>query len=90
MVRRIKRFVRDIIHYARRHPMKVFFMVILPLITGGVLQKILSLVGIRLPKSLGGGSHGGAYGESGRGPGGTGAGFQESLNGLVSLAKMFA
>lgn len=32
--------------------MKVFFLVIMPLITGGALTKILSTVGIRLPPQL--------------------------------------
>lgn len=32
--------------------MKVFFLVIMPLITGGALTKILSKVGIRLPPQL--------------------------------------
>lgn len=36
----------------KKHPMKVFFLVIMPLITGGALTKILSTVGIRLPPSL--------------------------------------
>lgn len=32
--------------------MKVFFLVIMPLITGGALTKLLSTVGIRLPPQL--------------------------------------
>jgi len=36
----------------RRHPVKVFFLVIMPLITGGALTKILTTVGIRLPPQL--------------------------------------
>lgn len=32
--------------------MKVFFLVIMPLITGGALTKILSTVGIKLPPQL--------------------------------------
>lgn len=36
----------------KRHPVKVFFLVIMPLITGGALTKILSTVGLRLPPQL--------------------------------------
>ncbi|KAK2812401.1 hypothetical protein FQN50_001402 [Emmonsiellopsis sp. PD_5] len=94
MVRRIRRLFRDIMHYAKKHPMKVFVMVIMPLITGGVLQKMLGVVGIRLPPSLGGlkggqskgGRSGGGIGDL---MGGGGGGIGDSVGGLVSLAKMF-
>ncbi|PGH07642.1 hypothetical protein GX51_01651 [Blastomyces parvus] len=82
-VRKIRRLFRHILRYARSHPMKVFFMVVMPLITGGVLQKLLSVVGVRLPPSLGGGHGGGLRG----GNGGVG-GLGESVGGLVSLAKI--
>lgn len=36
----------------KKHPVKVFFLVIMPLITGGALTKLLSKVGIRLPPQL--------------------------------------
>ncbi|OJD13804.1 hypothetical protein AJ78_05786 [Emergomyces pasteurianus Ep9510] len=96
-VLKIRRLFRHIMRYARSHPLKVFFMVVMPLITGGVLQKLLGVVGIRLPPSLGGkhgagfkGGHGGG-GLSGilAGGGGGGGGLGESVGGLVSLAKMF-
>ncbi|KKZ61008.1 hypothetical protein EMCG_04344 [[Emmonsia] crescens] len=96
-VRKIRRLLRHIMRYARSHPFKVFFMVIMPLITGGVLQKLLAVVGVRLPPSLGGG-HGAGFkgGHSGGGlsgilggGGGGGGGLGESVGGLVSLAKMF-
>lgn len=66
--------------------MKVFFLVILPLITGGVLQKLLSSVGIRIPglsalsKGGGGGSRDPFSGE----------GLAGGVSGLMSLAKAFA
>ncbi|EEH10568.1 conserved hypothetical protein [Histoplasma capsulatum G186AR] len=87
VVRSIRRLFRHIVRYARSHPLKVFFMVIMPLITGGVLQKLLSVVGIRLPPSLGGGHSGGF--KTGNGGGAGGGGLGESVGGLVSLAKMF-
>jgi len=92
MLHRIRRLFRDIMYYARKHPMKVFLLVIMPLITGGVLQKILGVVGIRLPKNMVGGISAGergglkdVAGMMGAGGGGIGG----SVNGLVSLAKMF-
>lgn len=48
----MRKWLRDLYHYMKRHPVKVFFLVIMPLITGGALTKILSTVGIRLPPSL--------------------------------------
>lgn len=49
---KLKRFLRDIYSYMRRNPIKVFMLVILPLITGGALTKILAQFGVRLPRSL--------------------------------------
>lgn len=87
MMRKIKKLFRDIMHYMKRHPMKVFFLVILPLITGGVLQKLLASVGIRIPGLAalskgggGGGSHDPLSGE----------GIAGGVSGLMSLAKAFA
>lgn len=93
MVRRIKRWLREMYHYARRHPVKVFMMVIVPLITGGILQKLLAMVGLRLPGGLGNignGRHGGGgYGDYGRAGSGGDNGLGDSLKGLVSIAKNF-
>ncbi|OAP62214.1 hypothetical protein AYL99_04417 [Fonsecaea erecta] len=51
-VNRIRRFLREIYHWMRRHPVRTFMLVILPLITGGALGKLLGAVGIRLPAGL--------------------------------------
>ena len=84
--------------------MKVFLLVIMPLITGGALSKLLAQFGVRLPRSLqnlAGGSRG--YSETDRfyarggardfGGGtalpGMGGGVGESITGLMGLAKMF-
>jgi hypothetical protein len=74
--------------------MKVFMLVIMPLITGGALTGLLARFGIRLPGGLEKmfGGHGGGYGV-GRGPGG-GMQFERSrvqgplgaLGGLGNLA----
>lgn len=52
LVAKIRKWLRDLYYYMKKHPMKVFFLVIMPLITGGALTKMLSTVGIRLPPSL--------------------------------------
>ncbi|KAG0650779.1 hypothetical protein D0Z07_2849 [Hyphodiscus hymeniophilus] len=45
----LRRLLRDLIYYLKRHPMKVFMLVIMPLITGGALTGLLARFGIRLP-----------------------------------------
>ncbi|KZF24670.1 hypothetical protein L228DRAFT_245658 [Xylona heveae TC161] len=69
MLTLIRRWVREFFGYARRHPFKVFFLVILPLITGGALHSLLRQFGIRLPPSLLA-LGGGGGGQSSRGAGG--------------------
>ncbi|KAF7712912.1 Uncharacterized protein PECH_002502 [Penicillium ucsense] len=90
MIYSAKKLLRDIWRYMRQHPVKVFFMVILPLLTSGVLPKLLAMVGLRLPhgvaSALGASAGHGYGGMSGR----SGGGLSEGMNGLLSLAKMFA
>lgn len=50
--KQLKRLIRDLVHWAKRHPWKVFFMVIMPLVSGGVLTALLARFGLRLPQSL--------------------------------------
>jgi hypothetical protein len=96
MIYRIKQLLYKIYYYARHHPIKVFLLVIVPLITGGILQKLLAMVGLRLPRSLrgdkgGSGGYGRDYGTGG-GLGGSGlggSGLGESVKGLMTIAKMF-
>ncbi|PLN84224.1 hypothetical protein BDW42DRAFT_163267 [Aspergillus taichungensis] len=90
VVRYIKRLLRDIYDYARRHPFKVLIMVVIPLLTSGVLQKLLGMIGIRIPKSLGGlAGSGGLGGHGGHGSRGGENTMAENLKGLMSVAKMF-
>ena len=51
-INRIRKFLRDVLSYMRRRPMKVFLLVIMPLITGGALTRILAQLGVRLPRGL--------------------------------------
>lgn len=101
---KVKKWLRDLYYYMKRHPVKVFFLVIMPLITGGVLTKLLSKVGIRLPRQLermigsdvsrgAGGryySRGGARDfDAGTNLPGMGGGLGESAMGLMKIARMF-
>lgn len=50
--RKLKRLLRDLVHYAKRHPLKVFMLVVMPLITGGALTALLARFGMRMPAAL--------------------------------------
>ncbi|QSZ30317.1 hypothetical protein DSL72_004839 [Monilinia vaccinii-corymbosi] len=74
---KLRQLLRDLIYYMKRHPIKVFMLVIVPLITGGALAALLKKFGVRLPgaldKMIGGGTGGGYRGGFlGRGGGGNG------------------
>lgn len=101
-INRIRHFLRRIYEYMRRHPVKVFFLVIMPLITGGALTKLLAQFGVRLPRgleNLAGGqraqterfyARGGARDfASGAALPGMSGGVGESIGSLMSIAKMF-
>ncbi|KIX00220.1 uncharacterized protein Z518_10359 [Rhinocladiella mackenziei CBS 650.93] len=100
-INRIRRFFHDVYSYMRRHPIKVFLLVIVPLITGGALSKLLAQFGVRLPRSLenliGGNrqreryyARGGARDfAGGTALPGMGGGVGESLGSLMGIAKMF-
>lgn len=65
-------------------------LVVIPLITSGVLAKLLAMIGLRLPHGLASALGSGASGAHGMGGMEGAKGLSESVNGLVSLAKMFA
>ncbi|KAF2090474.1 hypothetical protein K490DRAFT_34362 [Saccharata proteae CBS 121410] len=74
LVHKIKQLLRELYIYARRHPVKLFFMVIMPLISGGALAGFARQFGIRLPdvlnrtqagRGFGGNSFGGSAFSSG-------------------------
>lgn len=86
LLHKIKRILRRLYNYARRHPMKLFMLVFMPLITGGALADLLRRFGIRLPRSVekmisgisrGRSSYGGRYGGG------------EGIEGVLKLAKIF-
>ncbi|KAI0482277.1 hypothetical protein GGR56DRAFT_178843 [Xylariaceae sp. FL0804] len=51
-LKKLKRLLRDLMYYAKRHPVKVFMLVIMPLVTGGALTALLARFGLRLPPGL--------------------------------------
>ncbi|KAJ5894388.1 hypothetical protein N7495_006079 [Penicillium taxi] len=87
LIHSIKKLFRQIWRYARQHPMKVFLLVIVPLLTSGVLPKLLAMVGLRLPhgvsSALGASAGARRMGEFEHG------GMSDNVNSLMSLAKMF-
>ncbi|PKS06491.1 hypothetical protein jhhlp_007239 [Lomentospora prolificans] len=50
--KKLKEILRDIVKYAKRHPMKVFLLLLVPLITGGALTALLARFGLRLPAGI--------------------------------------
>ncbi|KAF1838703.1 hypothetical protein BDW02DRAFT_626993 [Decorospora gaudefroyi] len=62
LYKKLQHFLREIWRYAQRHPYKVFFMVIMPLVSGGVLHKLARQFGVHLPDIGGASSSSGARG----------------------------
>ncbi|KAI0974599.1 hypothetical protein F4678DRAFT_423290 [Xylaria arbuscula] len=50
--KKLKRLLRDLMYWAKRHPVKVFVLVIMPLITGGALTALLARFGLRMPAGI--------------------------------------
>ncbi|KAL8914636.1 MAG: hypothetical protein Q9171_000817 [Xanthocarpia ochracea] len=91
MVHQIKKMLRNLVSYARRHPIKVIMLVIMPLITGGALHNILRQFGIRLParlSSLVGGYGGGRAGYDSISSF-SGEGSEGGIQTVMKIAKMF-
>lgn len=65
LYKKLQHFLREIWRYAQRHPYKVFFMVIMPLVSGGVLTKLAKQFGVNLPAGAGGAHRSGGYAGSG-------------------------
>ncbi|EXJ65141.1 hypothetical protein A1O7_01481 [Cladophialophora yegresii CBS 114405] len=51
-INRIRRFLHQIYEKFKRHPFRMFMLVIMPLLTSGVLVKLFSSIGIRLPTGM--------------------------------------
>lgn len=89
---KLQRMIKDLWYYARRHPVKAFFAVVVPLLSaGGAIHGLLRQFGIRIPGMDGGASRygGGYYGSSGYGRGGGGGGWMDNASGLMQIARAF-
>ena len=51
-LKRLRRLLRDLVQLAKQHPWRVFFLVIMPLVTGGALTALLARFGLRMPPTL--------------------------------------
>lgn len=89
LVYKIKRWIRQLMDYAKRNPMKLFMLVIVPLVTGGALHNVLKSMGVRLPAGLEKMMGGGAGRDNGRMGGSAGGGGGLDLGQVVNVAKMF-
>lgn len=94
--------IQDLWHYARRHPVKAFFAIVVPLVSaGGALHGLLRQFGVKLPMGLDGGSRsyrGGYYGSDGYGErssfgrqssSGLGGGMMGNLGSIMKVAGAF-
>lgn len=103
-INRIRRFLRDIYEKLKRHPIRTFMLVIMPLLSSGILITLLAKVGIRLPPSIqklmGGNqmrettrvyARGGArdFGGGSAMPGMSGPGLGDSIGTVMGIAKAF-
>lgn len=52
MYKKLRKILKKVKKYLKSHPLKVFMLVIMPLITGGALTALLAFFGLRLPKSI--------------------------------------
>ena len=84
LVHTIRRYIRQLMDYARRHPVKVLLLVVMPLVTGGALSGVMRSMGLSVPAAL---DRFGGGGQRGRGVGGGGEGF--GVEQAMSIAKMF-
>ncbi|KAH8815386.1 hypothetical protein F5884DRAFT_667289 [Xylogone sp. PMI_703] len=48
----LQHLLRKLLRYLKKHPFRVFMLVIVPLITGGALTAMLARFGLRLPPSI--------------------------------------
>ncbi|KAF2663116.1 hypothetical protein BT63DRAFT_461634 [Microthyrium microscopicum] len=58
LIDKFRHLIRELWYYARRNKFKVFFLVVMPLISGGALAAFARQFGVRLPSFLNG-KHGG-------------------------------
>lgn len=94
LMQKLQRMIKELWVYARRHPVKAFFAVIVPLLSaGGAIHGLLRQFGVRMPFGLDGATGrggGGYYGSSGYGGGrGGSSNWMDNAGGLMQIAKAF-
>ncbi|KAJ9659205.1 hypothetical protein H2201_007469 [Coniosporium apollinis] len=103
LLHKLRALLRELWYLAKRHPARVFLLVVMPLISGGVLQQMARRVGVRLPGWLGAavgqaggrgrGFEGGYYGSAGYGSSGFGGygggGLGGGVGGLMQAVRLF-
>ena len=94
LMHKLQRMVKELWYYARRHPVKAFFAVIVPLLSaGGAIGGLLRQFNISLPgmnRRSGFSSRGsGYYGSSGYGGSEGGGGFMGNAGSLMQIARAF-
>lgn len=84
---KLQRMIKELWYYARRHPVKAFFAVVVPLLSaGGAIHGLMRQFGVKVPFGLDGNTRrysGGYYGSAGYESGGGGAGGLGALGGLL-------
>lgn len=77
---KLQRMLRELWYYARKHPLKAFFAVVVPLLSaGGAIHGLMKQFGVRVP---------GMDSRSMRGYGGGGAGgMMDNAGSLMQIAK---
>ncbi|TKA48631.1 hypothetical protein B0A54_00767 [Friedmanniomyces endolithicus] len=102
LLHKLQRMIKELWAYARRHPVKAFFAVVVPLLSaGGAIAGLMRQLGVRLPmgmmgglgggRGMGGefgGGRGGGFGGEGFGGGG-GGGWMDGAGSLMQVAKAF-
>lgn len=94
LMQKLQRMIKEMWAYARRHPVKAFFAVVVPLLSaGGAVHGLLKQFGVRLPFGLDGATGrggGGYYGSAGYGGGRAGSSnWMDNAGGLMQIAKAF-
>ncbi|WPH03596.1 Hypothetical protein R9X50_00647800 [Acrodontium crateriforme] len=94
LMQKLQRMIKELWAYARRHPVKAFFAVVVPLLSaGGAVHGLLRQFGVRIPFVDGQAARmmGGYYGSRGYGRGGESGegGWMQNAGSLMTLAKAF-
>jgi hypothetical protein len=89
LVSKFKHLLRELWYYLRRNPIKVFFLVVMPLVSGGALAAFAGQFGVKLPGFLSGrGARSVGEGFGGGKGGFGGEGLMEGLGAMGGMGGM--